>query len=129
MPNQGRGFIAGEPPVALLAFRGKGNAHGPPVKTFLGMVIDRCPQRLEIPPRAAFVAAMPGVRQAGVGIDLRQHLAAPEFVEAADPGRDLELIAGFPDIREIDLEDVSAVDLLNVPVTACRLVFPGDVVG
>ena len=71
---------------------------------------------------------MPGVRQAGVGIDLRQHLAAPEFVEAADPGSDLELITGFPDIRKIDREDVSAVDILNVPAAACRLVFPGDIV-
>jgi hypothetical protein len=44
---------------------------------------------------------MLGVRQACVSIDLRQHLAAPEVVEATDPGPDLELITRLPDVREI----------------------------
>lgn len=56
MPNQGCRFIAGEPPVAVLTFRGKRNADGPPMKTFLGMMIDRGPQCLEIPARTASVA-------------------------------------------------------------------------
>src|SRR4051794_2464752 len=102
MPNQGCRFSAGEPSVARFALARQGNAHVPVVEAFLGMVIDGRPQCLEIPPRAAVVAAMLGVRQTGLGIDRRQHLAAPEFVEAADPGGDLELNAGFPDIREID---------------------------
>src|SRR3954454_6928225 len=110
MPDQGCRFIAREPSLARLALSRQGNAHVPMVETFLRMVVDGRSQCLEIAPRATVVAAMLSVCQAGLGIDLRQHPAAPEFVQTTDPGDDLELIPGFADIGEIDREDISAVD-------------------
>jgi hypothetical protein len=50
----------------------------------------------------------------GVGIDMRQHLAAPIFVETFDPGPDLVLLARLADVRQIDRQHVGAVDLLYV---------------
>jgi len=58
-----------------------------------------------------------------------EHLAAPEFVETADPGLNLELIARFTYISQIDRENISAVDVLDVSTSPLGLVLSGDVVG
>jgi hypothetical protein len=99
------------------------------VKAFFCVVVDRCPKGLEITPRATLVAAMFGVSRASVGIDLGQHLAAPEFVKAADPGIYLELVGRLTDVREVDRQNIGAVDVVDVAMAALRSIFSADILG
>ncbi|HWX05838.1 MAG TPA: hypothetical protein VN065_08410 [Bradyrhizobium sp.] len=92
------------------------------------MMVDCSAKRLEVAARTATVAAKFDVGRTGLGIDLRQFLAAPKFVQAFNPGLDLELVARLTDIAQIDRQDVSAVDILDVLPAAFGLILPSDVV-
>jgi hypothetical protein len=72
---------------------------------------------------------MPDVLGAFVRIYFGQHFAAPEFVEAADAGvQVIEFVTGFAGVREIDRQNVGAVDLLDVALLSFGLILFGDVV-
>jgi hypothetical protein len=75
------------------------------------------------------VAAVPNVLAALMRVHGCQHLAAPEFVKAADPGDYLELIGRFTDISEVDRQNVGAVNVVDVAVAALRSIFSGDILG
>jgi hypothetical protein len=92
------------------------------------MMVNSGAKRLKIAPRATAVAAMFDVGRAGLGIDLRQFLAAPKFVEPFNPSHDLELVARLADIGQIDREHVSAVDVVDVLPATFGLIFSSDVV-
>jgi hypothetical protein len=64
-----------------------------------------------------------------VSIHFAQHLPAPKFIEAANPGSYLKLIARFTDVRDVDRQDISAIDVVNVAMSALGAIFSGDVVG
>lgn len=68
------------------------------------------------------------VGRTGLGTDLRQFLAAPEFVKAFNPGLDLELVARLTDIGHIDRQHVSTIDVLDILPAPFELIFFCDVV-
>jgi hypothetical protein len=63
------------------------------MKSFLGVVVNRGAKCLEIAAGAALVASRLHAGGAGLGIDLDQLFAAPEFVQPLDSGFDLKLLA------------------------------------
>ena len=91
------------------------------------MMVDCSAKRLEVAACTAAVAAMFDVSRTGLGTDLRQFLAAPEFVKAFNPRLDLELVARLADIGQID-QHVSTVDVLDVLPAAFRLILLSDVI-
>ena len=99
------------------------------MKAFLGMVIDGRAKRLKVATGPARVAAVLNVTGTRLGIDLRQHLAAPVLIQAINPCLDLKLFRRLPNIREVNCEHVRAVNLLDVSPLACGLIFLRNVFG
>jgi hypothetical protein len=92
------------------------------------MVVDGSTKCLEVAACTTALTTMPDICGAGLGIDRGQFLGAPEFIKAFNPGSDLELLARFADIGQIDRQYVSTVDLLDILPTALGLVLFGDVI-
>ncbi|WP_316166878.1 MULTISPECIES: hypothetical protein [unclassified Bradyrhizobium] len=92
------------------------------------MMIDRSAESLEITTRATLVATMFDVSRAGFCVDRRQLLATPKIVEPFDPRFNFELISWFADIGQIDRQHVGAIDVVDIPSTALRLILLRDVV-
>lgn len=61
------------------------------------------------------------VGRTGLSTDLRQFLAALEFVKAFNPGLDLELVARLTDIGHIDRQHVSTNRCPRYPAGAVRV--------
>jgi hypothetical protein len=129
MPDQDCCFFACQPPVTRLAFWRQRHAHDTSMKAFLGMVIDGRAKRLKVTTGPAYVAAVLDVTGTRLGIDLRQHLAAPVLVQAINPCLDLKLFRRLPNIREINCEHIRAVNLLDVSPLARGLIFLRNVFG
>ncbi|WP_407159276.1 hypothetical protein [Bradyrhizobium sp. STM 3557] len=98
------------------------------MKAFFRMMVDGGAKCLQVAACTAAVAATPDICGAGLGIDRGQFLAAPEFVEAFNPGANLELIVRLADIGQIDRQYVSAVDVLDILPAAFGLILFGDVI-
>ncbi|WP_316204506.1 hypothetical protein [Bradyrhizobium sp. SZCCHNS3051] len=98
------------------------------MKAFFRMMVDGSTKCLQVPARTTAVATMPDICGAGLGIDRGQSLAAPEFIEAVNPSSDLELVARFADIGQIDRQYVSTVDILDILPAAFGLILFGDVI-
>ncbi|WP_309143759.1 MULTISPECIES: hypothetical protein [unclassified Bradyrhizobium] len=127
LPNQGRRLAACQPTIARLTFCREGHANRAPVKALFCMMVDRSAESLEVTARAAPAAAMFDVTGTGLRVDCRQLLATPKIVEPVDPRFNLKLITGLADVGQIDRQHVGAIDVVDIPSTALRLVFSRDV--
>jgi hypothetical protein len=92
------------------------------------MMVDGSAKCLQVAACTTAVAAMSDIYGAGLGIDRGQFPTTPEFIEAFNPSSDLELVARFADIGQIDRQYVSTVDVLDILPTAFGLVLFGDVI-
>jgi hypothetical protein len=92
------------------------------------VVIDRSAQCLEVTASTTRAATMLGVACTSLGINLRQLLATPIVVEPLNSGLDLELVAGLANVSQINREDISAIDVLNVLAAPFGLILTSDVV-
>ncbi|WP_407176401.1 hypothetical protein [Bradyrhizobium sp. STM 3562] len=128
MPKQRCGLLAGQPSVAGLTFGRERHSHYAAVKAFLCVVIDRGAQCLKVAASATRTAAMFGVACTSLGINLRQLLATPILVEPLNAGLDLELVAGLANVGQINREDISTIDVLNVLAAPFGLILTSDVV-
>jgi hypothetical protein len=86
LPNQCGCFLSREPSVARFALLRKRHADQASVKAFFCMMVDGGPERFEVAPRSTAIATVFGVGRAGLGIDLRQFLAAPRRSAHLDGG-------------------------------------------
>ncbi|WP_338150493.1 hypothetical protein [Bradyrhizobium elkanii] len=98
------------------------------MKAFFCMMVDRSTESLEVTARAALAAAMFDVSCAGLRVHCRQLLAAPKIVEPVDPRFDFKLVTWLADIGQIDRQDVSAIDVVDISSAALRLIFLRNVV-
>src|SRR5262249_46301282 len=100
------------------------------MQSFLGVVLDRRPQVLEIPACAAAAAPPPRVVAAGFASDLGERLAAPIVVQTPNTAfklRPRRLAVAC--VIEVDGQDVGDIDRLDVALLAGRLVFYRNVFG
>ena len=72
------------------------------MEAFLRVVIDSGAQGFKIATSAAWITTMLGISRARLSVDLREHLAAPIFVQTFDPRLNLLLFARLADIRQTD---------------------------
>ena len=93
-------------------------------------MIDCCAQRFEVSASAADLAAMFNVATAFSGSDLREHFAAPVFVQSADASLKFRLIDHLRSaILQVDRKHIGDVDSVDIPSVACGLVLFCDVGG
>ncbi|WP_312014313.1 hypothetical protein [Bradyrhizobium sp. ERR14] len=72
------------------------------MKALLRMVVDRSAQCLKVAAGSSVATAVLGVSRTSLGVDLRQHLAAPILVETLDPGFNLVLLAGLANVGQVN---------------------------
>ncbi|KJC36742.1 hypothetical protein UB31_35785 [Bradyrhizobium sp. LTSP849] len=92
------------------------------------MMIDCSAKRLEVAACTSAVATLFDVGRAGLRIYPGQFFATPKVVEPLNSGLDLELIAGLADVGQINREDISTIDVLNVLAAPFGLILTSDVV-
>ncbi|WP_312016594.1 hypothetical protein [Bradyrhizobium japonicum] len=98
------------------------------MKAFLCVVIDRGAQCLKVAASTTRTATVLGVACTTLGINLRQLLATPILVEPLNSGLDLELVAGLANVCQINREDISTIDVLNILAAPFGLILASDVV-
>ena len=123
-PKQLSGFVSGQPSVARKPLGWQNNTYNSAMKALGCVVVDGCPQVLQVTPCSAITTSNPHILSTGLTGNVGEHLATPKIIEAFQAFIELYLIdLPAPGVVVVDRQDVSNVDYLDVPFLSGGLCF------
>ena len=119
------GFLSSQPAISRSAFGREYDPNDASMIAFLGMMVHRGSQILQVTPCTTIAAAPASVLPARLAIDVGKLLSTPKSVEALQSSKQLfSVVTLVIDLAvvDVDRDDVSDIDVLDIQPASAGLV-------